>query len=83
MHIDVDDLTTYARKCGLTEPADLRAQAPENAVPLLLHVRKFFEYAVLESSDQPKEGLVLPRNIVYHSSSAILVTPTTETFEPW
>lgn len=40
-------------------------QSPEFAVPLIMHVVRFFEQA-LKSGDLPKEGFILPDEIVYH-----------------
>ena len=65
LQVEPEELAAVAQKNGLTEALDVRVQSDSRA--LIAQLRRFFEQAVLESSDQPKEGLVLPREIVYHN----------------
>ena len=66
----VDELRDHCRQLGWTE-SKVASLTPDYAMPLIMYTKRFFEQS-LRSIDLPKEGIVLPSDIVYHQAMALL-----------
>ena len=62
----VDELRDHCRQLGWTE-SKVASLTPDYAMPLIMYTKRFFEQS-LRSIDLPKEGIVLPSDIVYHQA---------------
>lgn len=67
LRADLPELIAFALQAGWQD-SDMRLLRPEYVMPLLDAVQSFFEQS-LRSIDMPKEGLVLPRELVYHQAN--------------
>ena len=66
LRVGLEELAAFAATHdSWQDPSDMRMLLPEYALPLLDLVHAFFESA-LRSVDIPKEGLILPREIIYY-----------------
>lgn len=64
LRVGLPELAQFCKESGWSD-SELTLLDPQHSLPLVIHVGRFFEQSI-RSIDLPKDGLMLPAEIVYH-----------------